>query len=205
MRTRLCVLFSAVLIAGALPASAVASGGGAAGGAAAGTAGESIYTQVLNAYQARGALNPCEFTSSQLEAALKALGTAGGQYFGDFVQAIQSALATRASSGCATKRPTAPARTQAPPSAAVPPAGGPGSGLPLHVGPVTAATGAGVPAPLLVLAVLVLALALLATAVVVVRQSGWDSAWAAACRHTVSEAGYRIGGLWDELADWLRT
>jgi hypothetical protein len=175
-----------VLVAGALP----------------GSAGASIYTKVLDAYQSRGSINPCQFTSGQLETALKALGTAGGQYFGDFVQAIQSALATRASGGCSGGRGASGAAPHLGP--AVPPPATT-TGPPLAVGPLTAATGAGVPAPLLAMALLAVALALLAAAATLTRRSGWDPAWAAAWRHSFSEAGYRLAGGWSEFRDWLRS
>jgi hypothetical protein len=183
---------AAVLIAGALPASAGASGG----------SGGSIYTKVRQAYLTRGSIDPCEFTSAQLASALKALGTAGGQYFGDFVQAVQSALATRASSQC-TSHKHAGGRAGAPP----PPApNGPGNpGPPLNVGPLTSATGSGVPAPLVAMAVVALALALLAAGVGLARRSGLDPGWAAACRHSCSEAGYRLAGGWADFVDWLRS
>jgi hypothetical protein len=33
------------------------------------------------------------------------------------------------------------------------------------------------------------------------RARGWDPAWAAAMRHSLGEAGYRLGGAWEELRD----
>jgi hypothetical protein len=43
---------------------------------------------------------PCQFTSVQLEAALKGVDTDGAQYFADFTQAIQAALTSRAAEEC---------------------------------------------------------------------------------------------------------
>lgn len=124
---------------------------------------ESIYTKVLNAYQAKGSLNPCEFTGPQLDAAMKALGTAGGQYFGDFIQAIQTALATRASGVC-----TANSHATRTTRSASAPAGSPGPTL--DVTPLSSTTGAGVPAPLIAIAALAGALALLGVGTVLVRR-----------------------------------
>jgi hypothetical protein len=194
MRVRLSLVLAAVLIAGALPASAGASGG----------SGGSIYTKVRQAYLTKGSIDPCEFTSAQLASALKALGTAGGQYFGDFVQAVQSALATRASSQCTThKHAGGRGGAQASPPPA--PSGPSSPGPPLNVGPVTSATGSGVPAPLVAIAVVALVLALLAAGIGLARRSGWDSAWAAACRHSCGEAAYRLAGGWTDFVDWLRS
>jgi hypothetical protein len=179
-----------VLVAGALPG-------------VAGAAGASIYTKVLDAYQAKGSIPPCQFTSTQLETAVKALGTAGGQYFGDFVEAIDSALATRASGGCSGQGHGAGGGAPGLGAGSTPPASN--SGQPLPVGPLTAASGAGVPAPLLALAILAVALALLSATAVVVRRTGWDPAWADACRHSCREAGYRLAGGWSEFTDWLRS
>ena len=59
-----------------------------------------IYSQVLRTYQAHGSIPPCQFTSAQLSAALKGIDTYGAQYFADFTDAVQAALAERASGGC---------------------------------------------------------------------------------------------------------
>jgi GH25 family lysozyme M1 (1,4-beta-N-acetylmuramidase) len=55
----------------------------------------SVYTEVLNTYQATGSIPPCRFSSGQLSAALKGIDTYGQQYFADFSDAVQSALAAR--------------------------------------------------------------------------------------------------------------
>ena len=157
---------------------------------------ESIYTRVLNGYQARGAIDPCEFSAAQLEAAQNALGTAGGQYFGDFVQAIQTALASRATGVCAAH----PHPTGAAHSAPLPPgSAGPPLPVPLQ------STGGGVPLPLTVMAALAAALALLAGGLAAVRRTGFDPGWAVAGRHTFSEAAHRVAGSWEDFMDWLRS
>jgi hypothetical protein len=68
--------------------------------AAAAPAGASTYTDVLHTYQQIGSIPPCRFTSPQLSSALKAIDTYGQQYFADFSNAIQDALAARAAGAC---------------------------------------------------------------------------------------------------------
>jgi hypothetical protein len=167
---------------------------------------QSIYTRILTAYQSKGTIDPCEFTVPQLEAALKALGTAGGQYFGDFVQAVQTALTTRAARGCsqggAGAGPGGPGVSGG--SGTGLPAGGAG-GPPLPQIPLTSASGAGVPAPLIAMAILAAALAALAAAFALIRRTGADPSWAAAGRHGLSETADRLAAVWDDFADWLRS
>jgi hypothetical protein len=60
---------------------------------------------------------------------------------------------------------------------------------------VTAATGAGVPAPIVILAVLALVL-LVFGAVSWVVHLGWDPPWAETWDHAWNEAWYRVTGRW---------
>jgi hypothetical protein len=190
VKIRTCLALSAALLAVVSAAPGIAS-------AAAPT--QSIYTRVLTAYQSRGTINPCDFTASQLEAAKRALGTAGGQYFGDFAQAIQTALSTRAAGGCSSGSSRANRG-----SATGLPASGSG-GPPLPQVPLTSASGAGVPAPLIAMAVLLAAFAVISAAFVLVRRTGVEASWAAAGRHSVGEAADRLAAVWEDFADWLRS
>ncbi len=130
----------AVVAAGAAPTRALGAG--------------SEYQQVLHVYERAGSIPSCAFTGPQLESALKGINSYGEQYFADFTQAIQNAIATRAAGGCArsTNRRRRGRGTGARGSNAG--RSGPGVGIPAHLGPVTAATDAGVPAPLVLLGVL---------------------------------------------------
>ena len=153
----------------------------------------SPYADVLRVYQAGGSIPPCRFSSSELATALKGIDTYGQQYFADFTQAVQSALAQRASGACT---PGQAARLRA---SGI---GAPRTPLPASV---TAATDAGVPVPILAMAALGILLALIAGLGALARSFGWDPQWAAAWRHAWGEASYRVGGGLDEFADWWRS
>lgn len=144
------------------------------------------YSQVLAAYQANGSVPPCQFTSAQLQQALKGVDTYGEQYFADFTNAVQTALAARASGACSPG-----SRVRAPGVAA------PGSGF--TAPGVTAPTASGVPAPIAVLAALTLALAAAGAVVLLGRSRGWDPRWMAWLRHAAGEAAYRAGSRRDRL------
>jgi len=105
----------------------------------------SDYQRVLQVYERAGSIPPCTFSSPELEDALKGVDSYGAQYFADFTQAIQDALSARAAGACSP-----------PPQVSAAAAGksGPGVGIPAHLGPLTAATNSGVPAPLALLGVL---------------------------------------------------
>ena len=153
-----------------------------------------VYAQVLSVYQATGTVAPCQFSSAQLQSALKGIDTYGAQYFSDFATAVQSALSQRASGACA-------------PGAA---------GLLAHItprndvnptplAPVTAATSAGLPLPILLMALLSLAALLGVAAGAVWRRRGWQPAWALEWRHAWGEAGHRAGARWLDFDDWRRS
>jgi hypothetical protein len=163
-----------------------------------GTAGASIYSQVLRAYETHGSIPPCQFTSPQLQSALKGIDTYGAQYFADFTNAVQDALASRAAGACAprTKRPAAA-------GAGAATRGGPAQ--PLKLGPLTGATGSSLPAPMLMLAAFGALLGLGAAVAGLARWRGWSPRWARAWGHAWSEAGYRAGGAWRDFEDWLRS
>ena len=152
----------------------------------------SAYTDVLHIYQSTGSIPPCSFSSSELAAALQGIDTYGQQYFADFTEAVQSALTQRASGACT---PGLAARLRAS-RAGTPPAPLPAS--------ITAATNAGVPAPIIAMAALGILLALIAGLGALARSFGWDAEWAAAWRHAWGEASYRVSGGLDEFVDWWR-
>ncbi len=152
---------------------------------------DSLYNRVLHVYQkSGGSIPPCEFTSTQLEAVLKSADTYENQYFADFGNAINNALSQRASGSCSPASGSRPAAL--------------GHEAPIKPGPVTAATGASVPAPIVLLAALGGLLLLVAAGGGLARARGWDPAWAATWRHAWREAEYRIGGGWSGLSDRLR-
>jgi hypothetical protein len=128
-----------------------------------------VYQQVLQTYERAGTIPACRFTAGQLQTALNGIDTYGAQYFADFTQAIQAALAARAGGECSV----APARSATAATSAVPPQPGT-SGAPGHPGApggagsntvaplpaATAATSAGLPVALIVLAALAVGLTL---------------------------------------------
>jgi hypothetical protein len=160
-------------------------------------AGASPYSKVLHTYQQRGAIPPCRFTPTELSSALKAVDLYGQQYFADFTNAIQSALAARAGGACGAH----PAGSATP---AVPSSGGL-SGLKLGSIHATAATQADLPAPLLLLAGLAAAGLLIAATTGLFWLRGWEPAFVPWWRHLWHEAEYRAGGIWAEFVDWLRS
>lgn len=149
-------------------------------------AGPGIYAQVLAVYQADGSVPPCQFTSAQLQQALKGVDTYGQQYFADFTDAVQTALAARASGACLPGGPRFSGQPNQAAGQFTPPA-------------ITAATNANLPAPMLILAALTVMLAATGGLVLVARARGWDPRWAAAVRHGIAEAGYRAAGAWSRL------
>jgi hypothetical protein len=144
----------------------------------------SIYARVLAAYQANGSVPACQFTSNQLEQALKGVDTYGLQYFADFTDAIQTALAARASGACS-------------PGAARALQGAAGRGSQFAAPSITASTGVDLPAPILVLGGLTLALAAGGGLAMVWSLRGWDPRWAAWMRHAAGDAAYRAGSRLD--------
>lgn len=162
--------------------------------AAPAAASASAYSQVLHVYEFRGTVPPCAFTAAQLSAALKGVDVYGQQYFADFTSAIQTALSQRAGGACTTAASGGAITT---------PASGAALGaLRIPSEPLTAATSAGVPLPLLLLGGL--ALAALAGAAVHGRRRrvGADLAPPGAWRHLWGEAGWRAGGTWADFRDW---
>lgn len=144
--------------------------------AASGAGPSDVYARVLRAYQTTGSIPACRFTSQQLSAALGDVDTYGQQYFADFISAIQTALAARATGGCSKKRHRIASVS----------GGRLATGLKLPTS-VTAATSAGVPAPLIALGIAAAALACAAGLSVLVGRRGTPAGW----RHGWAEARYR--------------
>lgn len=169
MTRRLIAAAVAVLVL--WPASGLAAGPG------------NVYASVLHAYQS-GSVPPCRFTSQQLSTALGDVDTYGQQYDADFIAAIQTALALRASGQCSKHHHalTVGSRAHGPAGPQVPAS-------------VTAATSSGVPAPLIALGIVAAGLACaaaLAAVVGVLGGRGAPTEW----RHGWAEARYRAGGAW---------
>jgi hypothetical protein len=149
----------------------------------------SPYTDVLRVYQAQGSVPPCRFSSPQLAAALRGVDAYGQQYFADFGNAVESALAARAAGACIPGHRLSPSGSLSP---AVLPAS------------PTSATGAGPPLPLLLLGGLTVFLVIAAGVGALARGAGWEPGWAAAWRHACGEAGYRLSGGRARLNDRWR-
>ncbi len=152
----------------------------------------SAYTDVLRVYQASGSIPPCRFSSSELAAALKGIDTYGQQYFADFTEAVQSALAQRAGGACV---PGAAARVS---QAAESP-----SSVPLPAS-VTSPTNADIPAPIIAMAILAALMAAILGVGAGARAFGWEPRWAQVWHHAWAEASYRASGGFDAFADWWR-
>jgi hypothetical protein len=151
-----------------------------------------IYTRMFNQYSSSGVVDPCAFTVAQLNTVLKSIDLYQQAYSSDFPNAIESALADRASGGCSHGRPTGAA------------AAGGSTGGPIKLGPLTAATNAPLPAPIVILAALAGVFVLLAAGAAVIRARGWDPPWGPAARQSVGEAGSRIEGALQDATDRLR-
>lgn len=162
--------------------------------AAAPAARADIYQRVLAAYERYGSVAPCRFSSAQLEAALRGVDTYGEQYFADFTNAVQNALAARASGACIAR-----SRRRVLASGGVPPT------VPatLPASPTAVGTG-GVPGPLALMGILVLLGAGALVLMKLAAERGWEPGWAAAWRHAADEAGYRIAARFDALEERLR-
>jgi hypothetical protein len=147
-----------------------------------------VDAQILSVYEGTGTVPACRFSPAQLSHALRSIDTFDAVYFTDFPNAIKNALDLRASGNC---------------TAAVPAAGGGAAArASLPDIPVTASTDGSIPAPMLLLALFAALCALGGAGAWVLRRS--DRAWAATARHSLAEAGYRLGGAWAELTQRRR-
>jgi hypothetical protein len=158
--------------------------------APAAAAAASVDAEVLSVYEGSGSIPACKFTAAQLSHALHGIDTFDAVYFQDFPNAIKNALAARASGACSPALPAAASTTAV-------------ARAPLPDIPVTASTDGSIPVPMLLLAVFAILSAFGAAAVWLLRRT--DLPWAAGARHSVAEAGYRLGGAWAELTDRRRS
>jgi hypothetical protein len=168
----------ALLAAVALPAGAAAR--------------PNVYTRMFNQYSSSGAVSPCAFTAAQLNTVLKSIDLYQQAYSSDFPNAIERALADRASGGCSNG------------GQATAPAAGGSTGGPIKLGPLTAATDAPLPAPIVILAALAGVFVLLGAGAAVIRARGWDPRWGPAARQSLGEAGHRIEGALQDASDRRR-
>lgn len=179
------------------------------------------FTTLYNAYRQTGTINPCKFSTGQLQGALNEVPPDISQYAPDFPDALQSALAARARGACAGKGAAAPAAAPTP----APPAGGGRPGPPKPTGSaatpaptqsqptgsiattVQTTRGSGAssaPAPVIALAIVMAAFALAALWWTLFSLRGRDPRWLGSARHAFAEAGYRAGVTLEEFGDWLR-
>lgn len=188
------------------------------------------YDRVQAAYEQRGGhLDPCAFTTAQLEAALRGIPPAFRTTVPALRSAIENAIAARKHGDCKGVRPeegttggaapgtvppvtTTPSPTTPPTTTPAPAATAPTTATPAPAAttttpaqPAAAASGGSdrtalVVALIAIGALLLAALALWGTA----RSRGWDPAWVARTRHAWGEAGFRTTSTWAEFTDWLR-
>lgn len=159
------------------------------------------YDNVATAFaEAGGHLDPCQFTTAQLEAALAGIPPQVANVVPDLRRAMHGAIAAQARGACTGRTPgSGAAATPTTPA------------TPAATSPSTAPQPAAAPAqhrnrkPLLVAAVAIGALLLLLLALALwARVRGWDPPWLARQRHAWGEAGLRTTSTWSEFADWLR-
>jgi hypothetical protein len=158
------------------------------------------YTEVQQVYAASGTaqIPACQFSSPELEAALKQAPSYDYEYQSDFTDAVEGALAARATGDCATAG-----------SGAVPRGSlGPGSHLSAVSsqlpGSLTAAGSGALPPVLLVGFVLVGALLLGLAGWLGLGPRGHEPRVLQGARQALREAEYRIGAGWTDLTDRLR-
>lgn len=189
---------------------------------------DQAYERVAGAYaQGGGHLDPCAFTTAQLEAALRGIPPALRTTVPALRTAMESAIAAHKRGECKGVRPEegttggAAVPESAPPPVTTTPA--PAATAPTTTAPatpVTPTTTAPAPTqqqqpaatsgghdrkPLIVALIAAGALVLLALLLWgLARSRGWDPVWNARMRHAWGEAGYRTTSTWAEFTDWLR-
>jgi hypothetical protein len=192
------------------------------------------YGAVSAAYAQGGSrLDPCAFTTAELEAALRGIPPAFRTTVPALRRSIEDAIAARKRGACKGVRPTegtiggaAPGHvppvttnpsvpaTTAPPVAttpstvttpSAPTTTAAPSPAPASTTPAQPAASGGDRTPLVVALIGVGALLLLALGLWgLARSRGWDPAWVARMRHAWGEAGFRTTSTWAEFTDWLR-
>jgi hypothetical protein len=183
------------------------------------------YDRVATAYaEGGGHLDPCAFTTAQLEAALAGIPPQVANVVPDLRRAMHGAIAAQARGACKGRKigssggaaapeatipqvttPTAPAATTPAPAATTPSTIAPPTTIqPQQRQPAAAPAHRRDRAPL-VAAVALGALLLLALLLWLwARVRGWDPAWVARQRHAWGEAAFRTSSTWSEFTDWLR-
>jgi hypothetical protein len=150
----------------------------------------SSYSRVLHTYETQGTVPACQFSAATLQSALRGVDVYGQQYFADFTDAIQSALAQRASGECRPSTPSGELATARPDPS-----------LRLTLPAVTASTSAGPPLPLLALLILGALAVVLAVVAAVRRRLALDTGPGGAWRQLWGEAAWRSEGWLAEQRD----
>jgi hypothetical protein len=169
------------------------------------SASANAFTAVEHAYASSPTqtIPPCKFSAGELAQARSSVPNDNQQYDQNLIAAIDQARQQRAGGACRAKKhaavATLPVGTPAPPR--VPPLG---RAMPLPLGQAPAPTDSGLPAPVAILAGFAGLFLVGAAALGAARLRGWDPEWLARSRHSWSEAGYRLSGIWSEFGDWLR-
>ncbi|HEX4807241.1 MAG TPA: hypothetical protein VFU94_15180 [Conexibacter sp.] len=189
------------------------------------------YDRVAAAYNQGGAhLNPCAFTTAELESALRGIPPAFRTTVPALRRAIQGAIVARKRGECKGVKPeegttggaapgTVPPVTTTPstpatappattPTTATAPATttpAPATTAPAPAQPAAAGSSQNDRTPLIVALIALGALLLAALALWGLAQTrGWDPPWVARMRHAWGEAGFRTTSTWTEFTDWLR-
>jgi hypothetical protein len=154
----------------------------------------SVYGQVKHDFTQTGQVPLCRFSTAALEAALHEAPTYDVEYVGSLTDAIAAAIQAQADGACRGH-----ARV----------AGGPGLGggfgTPRAPGSVASGTGAGLPLPLAILLLGVALAVIVGLTAAVLRRLGLEAPGAAAARHSLAEAEFRLTGRWYEVLDRLRS
>jgi len=194
---------------------------------------DQAYDRVAAAYaQSNSHLDPCAFTTAQLEAALRGTPPIFRKTVPALQRALQDAITARKRGECKGVRPderttggavpgtvprvtTTPAKTvpapasTAPTTATAPVTPTPATTAPAPATPVqpaAASSGGGSDRTGLLVALIALGALLLAALALwgTARSRGWDPVWVARARHAWGEAGFRTTSTWAEFTDWLR-
>jgi hypothetical protein len=158
---------------------------------------------IAQTYSQTSTIPPCEFSPAELQLAESSASNNELQYDQGFLAAIEEARQQQASGACAHAGSSSTAPSAAAGTPAPAPAAPLARGAALHVGSPTAATSSGLPAPMVILLVFLGVLTVSGLGLGTARLRGWDPPWAARTRHSWSEAGYRLAGIWSEFVDWL--
>jgi hypothetical protein len=195
------------------------------------TSAQAITLAIARDYQADGEIDPCAFSTEELQTALDTVGPDTKQYGADFPAAIRAAIAARARGDCgdpAVVPPVTPTATPTPQPTATPTPEPTATTVPMQTviddPPVPDANIAfkpplatssldatriggpdnDIPTPLFLLGVLGL---LVLAGWALVRgggRVGVTEGRLAPVRHAWREAAWRVGGNWETFRDWVR-